>query len=232
MTAYDNTILADSPLAYWKLSETSGTTAADSSGNGHSGTYTNSPTLGQSGLLSQDAAAGEKCVLFNGTNNYIQIAAGSWQNAATYTGEAWIKPTVDQAGMIMQSYTPEKRFMFYSAISGIALIYTDVGATEYSLAIGRGVLSLNTIYHLAFTHDGINLQYYVNGVLMGMRPAAGNLNTTSSTPLILGGTSSYLAGYMEKVAIYGTALSATRIMAHYTAGIPSTPAQGTWGASF
>ncbi len=231
MTAYDNTILADSPLAYWKLSDLSGS-AIDSSGNNHSGTYINSPTLGQTGLLSQDVTAGEKCVLFNGTNNYIQVAAGSWQNAATYTGEAWVKLTIDQPGMIMQSYNPDKRFTFYTSVSGAASIYTDVGATEYYLPIGQGALSLNTVYHLAFTHDGANLKYYVNGILMGMRAATGNLNTSTSSPLILGGTFSYLAGYMEKVAIYGTALSATRIMAHYTAGMPSTPAQGTWGASF
>ena len=37
---YASTVLADSPVAYWRLSETSGTSAADSSGNSHGGTYT------------------------------------------------------------------------------------------------------------------------------------------------------------------------------------------------
>jgi hypothetical protein len=36
---YDNAVLALGPLAYWKLDETSGTTAVDSSGNGNNGTY-------------------------------------------------------------------------------------------------------------------------------------------------------------------------------------------------
>lgn len=43
---YDNAILALSPSAYWKLNETSGTTAADSSGNGQTGTYSSGVTLG------------------------------------------------------------------------------------------------------------------------------------------------------------------------------------------
>jgi hypothetical protein len=36
--AYEDEVLADLPLIYWRLDETSGTTAADSSGNGNDGT--------------------------------------------------------------------------------------------------------------------------------------------------------------------------------------------------
>ena len=32
-TSYSQEVLADSPLAYWRLGEASGTTAADASGN-------------------------------------------------------------------------------------------------------------------------------------------------------------------------------------------------------
>lgn len=38
-------ILAQSPVGYWKLDETSGTTAIDSSGNGRNGTYAGTYTL-------------------------------------------------------------------------------------------------------------------------------------------------------------------------------------------
>ena len=36
---YSNKILSLSPTAYWRLNESSGTTATDSSGNGNNGTY-------------------------------------------------------------------------------------------------------------------------------------------------------------------------------------------------
>jgi hypothetical protein len=39
-------VLADSPLAYWRLGESGGSVAADSGGNGHSGTYVGNPTVG------------------------------------------------------------------------------------------------------------------------------------------------------------------------------------------
>ena len=38
--SYLATCLADSPSLLWLLNDTTGTTAADSSGNGHTGTYT------------------------------------------------------------------------------------------------------------------------------------------------------------------------------------------------
>ncbi len=49
--SYSASVLADSPLAYWRLGEASGTTAADASGNGRTGSYLNTPTLGAAGAL-------------------------------------------------------------------------------------------------------------------------------------------------------------------------------------
>ena len=50
-TDYDAAVLADSPVAFWKLDEASGTVAADSSGNGNTGTYQGAVTLGETGPL-------------------------------------------------------------------------------------------------------------------------------------------------------------------------------------
>ena len=48
---YTGEVLADSPLAYWTLSDAVGSTlAADSSGGGHPLTYFAGPTLGGVGL--------------------------------------------------------------------------------------------------------------------------------------------------------------------------------------
>ena len=45
--SYEATVLADGPSGYWRLGETSGTTAAAVTG-GVNGTYTNGPVLGVS----------------------------------------------------------------------------------------------------------------------------------------------------------------------------------------
>ena len=50
--SYSAAVLVDAPYAYYRLGEASGTTAADSSGNGRHGTYaTTNITLGATGLL-------------------------------------------------------------------------------------------------------------------------------------------------------------------------------------
>jgi hypothetical protein len=62
---YATDILALSPLAYWRVGETSGTGAADSSGHGYGGTYVATGlTLGVTGAIPSDTDTG---ISFNGT---------------------------------------------------------------------------------------------------------------------------------------------------------------------
>ena len=55
------------PIAWWKMDESTGTTTADASGNGHTGTLTNGPTR----------ATGKigNAVNFDGINDYISIGS-------------------------------------------------------------------------------------------------------------------------------------------------------------
>src|SRR5439155_18139558 len=60
-TGSGGAVIADAPVAYWRLGETSGSTANDYY-NGHNGTYF-AATLGQSGYSALDA---DTAVTFNG----------------------------------------------------------------------------------------------------------------------------------------------------------------------
>ncbi|HEX5923488.1 MAG TPA: hypothetical protein VFY45_06625, partial [Baekduia sp.] len=53
-TSYATSVRSDTPLAYWRLGESSGTTAADDL-TAHPATYTGSPTLGGTGALIADS---------------------------------------------------------------------------------------------------------------------------------------------------------------------------------
>lgn len=68
MSGYSDAVLALSPLVYFRLGETSGTTAVDSSGNGHNGTYHGSPTFGQPSAVADSDGA----VLFDGVDDYME----------------------------------------------------------------------------------------------------------------------------------------------------------------
>ena len=62
-------VLADNPVSYWRLDESSGTNAADSKGS-NTGTYTNGPTLNQPGALAGDA---DTAVSFDGSDDYVTV---------------------------------------------------------------------------------------------------------------------------------------------------------------
>src|SRR5262249_20602336 len=94
-TAYQTEVLADTPLAYWRLGDTSGTTATDASGNGRHGTYQNSPTLNQTGALVGDANGS---VLLNGSTQYVSVADVAAFGTAAVSAEGWVFLTAPVAG--------------------------------------------------------------------------------------------------------------------------------------
>src|SRR5438552_6505864 len=85
---YPVAVLADSPIAYWKLNEVTGTVAL--SATGHNGTYVGSPALGKPGLLQY---VGDLAPKLDGTNDRVtasSMASGiNWSKG--FTLEAWVR---------------------------------------------------------------------------------------------------------------------------------------------
>ena len=65
--SYSSTVLADAPVAYWRLGESAGTAMVDSTANANSGTYQGGYTLGQPGAIAGDS---DTAVTFGGQNGY------------------------------------------------------------------------------------------------------------------------------------------------------------------
>jgi hypothetical protein len=87
---YSDAVIADNPVSYWRLDESSGTTAADSKGS-NAGTYTNGPTLGQAGALPD--TINNRAASFDGVNDYVTVPYAAALNTAQFTLEFWSKPT-------------------------------------------------------------------------------------------------------------------------------------------
>src|SRR5690606_28834705 len=82
-----NAILADHPVAYWRLGEKTGAIAYDLSGNNYHGTYPNNVTLGQAGKFTDDA---DTSATFAGSH----LVTPYQQTAVTaYSVETWVKTT-------------------------------------------------------------------------------------------------------------------------------------------
>ena len=93
-TGYATSVRSDNPLAYWRLGETSGTTAADDR-TAHPATYTGSPTLGGTGALIADS---NKVPTLDGVDDRVDSPNTSGffdPGTGNFSVEAWAKTTVN-----------------------------------------------------------------------------------------------------------------------------------------
>jgi len=112
---------------------------------------------------------------------------------------------------------------------GWALYIGTDGTWEFWVSSGADMLAiysansvtLNTWYYVVGTFDGTTANLYVNGALV----ASGTVTTyqaQTSNPLEIGqsepGDNLYFPGRLEEAAVYGTALTATRVQHHYSVG--------------
>ena len=91
---------SDLPIGYWRLDETSGTAAADSS-SGHANplTYQGGYTLAtQPGAINGDRDPG---VTLNGSSGAVTATKATTTTTTNWSLEAWVNPsTLPQAGVI------------------------------------------------------------------------------------------------------------------------------------
>lgn len=229
--AYADVILAEADLvSYWKLDETSGTTADDAFA-ANNGTYNGGYTLNQSG----PGTLTPNTVLLNGSSGYVNVpTAASLHPTSALTLEAWVRfTTVDNnyRWIAGTGYTSDA-----NPYNNFGLETTNVGNQfAASVAIGTTLfLVLSTTlptagvwYFLALTWDGSTLRLYVNGVEEANTAASGTARNDGQ-PLTIGrytrgaSTGSYFNGRIGSVALYNAALSGATVLAHYDAAGTTT----------
>lgn len=219
--AYSDEVLADTPVAYWRLGSGS-TDVDDSSGNARSLTKTGSPSEVASLLLSTSDTARS----FPGNNSaYYEAAdeaAYDFLNTSAFSIEGWVNAS--------SADTSFRRFFGHEdASNGWHLgVHSTEGVFFNRRAGGSGnTLNYNpgtivgVTFHCVGTYDGTNLRFYVNGVLRE-GPTADSVNMGAVSNTVRTGVytgSSQVAGTYDELAIYSTALSQARIQAHYDAGV-------------
>jgi len=194
-------------VAAYGFEEGSGTTTADASGNGLTGTISKASwtTAGKFG----------KALVFSG-------ASGSWvtvPNAPALglttgmTVSAWVKPTSalpQWPTVVMKERSGELTYALYAnSDTGQPNINYTSGGSEVNLNAGSTV-SVNTWTYLAGTFDGSTLRFYVNGQLVGSKATSAPIDVTSGV-LRIGGDSVWsgelFPGVIDEVRIYNRALS-------------------------
>jgi len=216
---YRSTVLADQPLAYWRLGEASGTVASDEM-RAFNGTYVGNPTLGRPGALQGDP---NTAVAFDGTSQYVDVPYAAGYNPAVFSVETWAYPT-GGAGTYrgaMGSRTFPQGWVLYAGSSDVWEFWINNGSADMLVVTGSSV-TLNAWSHIVGTCDGTNVQLYVNGALVGSATLAAPYMPQANQDLAIGqpqpGSTLLFPGLLDDPAIYGTVLSPAQVQRHYSLG--------------
>ena len=207
--SYAATVLATPGLlSYWRLNETSGTTAVDAKG-GRTGSYLNGVALGATGPLT-DAA--NRSATFDGVND--EVKAPALPSAVNFTVEGWERIATGAATNNTLFGGAGLRFM-----PRPLGYYADVraGATNFILQ-GATAANTNVWVHWALVRAGAALTIYRNGVQVATRTGLPAMTAAELSGSIGRAASAYPAkGGIDEVAVYGAALSAATVAQHYAA---------------
>ena len=224
--SYSGAILADVPNIYYRLGESAGTTATDSSGNGNNGTYSASGvTYGVAGAIVNDA---NTAITLDGAAGSVQETSGAGvpTGFANRSVEAWFKTTSATDMPIVAYGTPGVANQYFGVYVNGTAIEVKTGAGTTITFPGSASLANGAWHHLVVTYDsgaGVgNLKVYIDGNNFGTQtPNPTTFNTTlDAAGLEIGKdeTPAFFNGSLDEVAIYSTVLATYQISNHYKAG--------------
>jgi concanavalin A-like lectin/glucanase superfamily protein len=221
--SYAGTVLADHPVSYWRLDETSGTVAGDQT-VANPGTIVNA-ILGVPGLIASDPS--DTAMGFNGSSSDIRVGqAGTLNLSSALSIEGWIQPSSLPATGTRRAVLA-KTGSYAIELNGAQLEFTIVQlGARMALDAPAGVIVAGGRYYVVGTYDGATMRLYVNGAQVASRSLTGSADQTLSG-LHIGswdGASEFFNGTIDEPSIWSFALSPAQISAHYAQAKPALAA--------
>jgi hypothetical protein len=230
--SYMTEVLADAPAALLMLDDAT-TSFTDSSGNSHNQTVSGTVTAAQAGVSTEITAS----ALFGGGR--IDEDFGSADSYSALTVEAWYKSTNGNGTLWTSRGATGNGFTLFVGVTGAG--FGSAGQVSWGLdgaGLYQGICTSATVHDGSWHHIvGVfsrssgtigpsDFSIYVDGALQSVtqRPINGSTNVpvTSSHNWAIG---QHLAGWsngtlsanLAAVAVYSSALSSSRVSAHYLA---------------
>ena len=218
--SYRASVLADHPVAYWRLDEETGTVMVDASRNGNDGAYAGAVALGQPGALASD---GDTAAGVGPAGGTASVASTPSLQVNPVTIEIWInkRAETEYGAYVSKNFAPGAGAgtgwfqLLNDHHSGrIAFRVTEDNPT----LVSSKILSLHTWYYVVATYDGATAKLFINGKLDSSIAFAAIAKQTAD-PLYIGRRADglFTNAVLDEIAIYPTALSSDRIAAHWRA---------------
>jgi hypothetical protein len=216
--AFAAKVLASGPVAYWRLNETAGVSAANAGSDGVEdvGGYMGNIILAHPGPRPPafpTFEANNYAPLFNGTNSYVNGPYELMNDLPTFTIAGWICPTAAQnspAGLFGQIGTIEIGFNTASTIQ----VWTPVGSVSATYSCAT-----NTWHYITAVGGNGQLALYFDGTLAGSTTVSAQNFGESEYDFNIGGggvfdmTGNYFNGQIDEVAVWFRALATNEITA-------------------
>jgi PKD repeat protein len=242
---YGKAVYQAGPDHFWRFGETSGTTAADSSGNGAAGTYTNGPVLGGESSI---GLVGDRSAAFDGVDDFVagpNTPSAAQLAPAVYSTQLWFKTTSTTGGRLIgfgnsrtSTLSTTRDRHIYLGSDGRVRFGVEPNGQRHVIE-SAGSYNDGTWHHVVATQNSAGMRLYVDGVLVASGPQVQARQYTTGTTLFSGywrvggdnlsgwqdAGSNYLRGSIDEVAVYRRALTATEVAAIYLAGGGTTTNQ-------
>lgn len=247
--SYEDAVLADDPFLFYRLNETSGTDALDSSGNNYHGFYRNNPDLGQPAF---NAELGTSVDFNDGfaLDEWVDVASSAFKQFGSkfqdgYTVECWVKTTSTTGimtilGCFNDGFNTAFQLSLNTSLDGNGRLNThrmfvrDNDSDSASFEFFSSTLRDGNWHHLVVAGRPKNINdkfIWIDGTPVSISAKHNdNFNgPTSSFQYTLNIASSqdrsnindHFIGSLDEVALYTYVLSESRVDAHFQA------AQGT-----
>lgn len=227
---YGKEVASDGPIAWWRLDEASSDDGviADVMLANPGYADVSPPTFGVEGIPGTNG--GLAAYFESGLQQKIDIPYSPNLNRTAFSVECWARVTGGssyRSPVTSRDDGPQRGYIFYVNPDSNWAFWTGTGSSWNS--INGPAVEPEEWAHLVAVVDGQSKSFYVNGVFVGSNTSALSLNM--ARPLRIGGGATegngayFFEGDIDEVAVYGHALSAERVAAHYAAGI--TPGGGT-----
>ena len=157
-SAFAVDLLNDSPQAWYRLDEGSGTTAYDSSGAQRNGTYSGTPAW-TSSLVAGDSDQALSCAAGD-VKVALPVAA---KVSVPYTVEAWVQVAAIESQRVIwiQEDKASLTLCVGNGGSGAYLVFNDALATGTEVCGGVPITTGN--HHVVVTRSGGSMRFYIDG---------------------------------------------------------------------
>lgn len=228
LSTYQQRVMDAGPMFYWRLGESSGSSANDAVGHNR-GTMSGSFTRGAAGAIAGDS---DTATTFTGNSSASRVHTSEVVlDQQRFAVEAWLKTTTTKGGRIIG---------FGNGTSGTSgksdrhvYMQNDGRLTFGVSALGNFTVTSPAAYndgkyhHVVAQLSSAGMQLYVDGVLVGSNTVIQTANEYNGYWRVGGDdlsgwpnrpTSNDIAATIDDVAVYPNALPVGEIRAHYTVG--------------